>query len=314
MHMKQSVKAICQSVLPGFRATATLAAALVLAAAVPASATTIDRIKETGQINLGYIADGRPFTYSASGGTPEGYAIDLCLKVVERAKAQLSLGQLKANWVPVTRADYLTKVQDGGIDLLCTPLNETLARRQDVSFSIPVFPGGIRAVMRKDAAVALREALGETPAPRALWRGSPAAKVLGKKSFGVVAGTTSETWLKDKISSFQIDSKAVPVTDYHDGVKQLLDRKIDVFFGDRAVVLGAMDAAASKDLVVLDRLLTFESYELALARGDDDFRLLVDSTLSEAYSAPDFENQFFKWFGEYDVTARLFFQLNTVQP
>lgn len=313
MHMKQSVKAICQSVF-GFRASATLVTALVLAAALPASATTIDRIKESGQINLGYIADGKPFTYSATGGAPEGYGVELCLKVVERAKTQLSLGQLKANWVPVTKADYLSKVKDGGVDLLCTPMNETLARRQDVSFSIPVFPGGIRAVMRKDAAVSLRDALDETPAPRALWRGSPAAKVLSKKSFGVVAGTTSETWLASKISSFQIDSKTVPVTDYHDGVKQLLDRKIDVFFGDRAVVLGAMDAAASQQLVVLDRLLTFESYEFALARGDDDFRLLVDSTLSEVYSSPAFEGHFFKWFGEYDVTARLFFQLNIVQP
>jgi ABC-type amino acid transport substrate-binding protein len=198
--------------------------------------------------------------------------------------------------------------------LLCTPMNETLARRQDVSFSISVFPGGIRAVMRKDAALALREALGDTPAPRALWRGSPAVKVLSKKSFGVVAGTTSETWLASKISSFQIDSKTVPVTDYHDGVQQLLDRKIDVFFGDRAVVLGAMDAAASQKLVVLDRLLTFEPYELAMARGDDDFRLLVDSTLSEIYAAPAFGEQFYKWFGEYDYKTRLFFQWNIVQP
>jgi polar amino acid transport system substrate-binding protein len=314
MHMKQSVTAICQSVLPGFRATATFVTALVLAAALPASATTIDRIKETGQINLGYIAEVRPFTNSASGGTPEGYGVDLCLKVVERVKKQLSLGELKTNWVPVTKDEYLSRVQDGGIDLLCTPINETLARRQDVSFSISVFPGGIRAVIRKDAAVALREALGDTPAPRALWRGSPAAKVLGKKSFGVVAGTTGEAWLASKISSFQIDSKAVPVANYSEGIKKLLDGKIDVFFGDRAVVLGAMDAAASQNLVVLDRLLTFEPYELALARGDDDFRLLVDTTLSEVYEAPAFGEQFYKWFGEYDYKTRLFFEWNIVQP
>jgi polar amino acid transport system substrate-binding protein len=314
MHLKHSVKTICQNLIPGFRATATLAAALLLAAAFPASATTIDRIKETGQINLGYVADGRPFTYSAGGGAPEGYGADLCLKVVERAKTQLSLGQLKVNWVPVTKVDYLSQVKDGGVDLLCTPMNETLERRKEVSFSISVFPGGIRAVMRKDAAVALRDALGDTPAQRALWRGSPAAKVLSKKSFGVVSGTTSEDWLGREISMFQIDSKIVPVANYQEGVKSLLDRKIDVFFGDRAVVLGAMDAAASQKLVVLDRLLTFEPYELAMARGDDDFRLLVDSTLSEVYAAPGFGEQFYKWFGEYDVKTRLFFQWNIVQP
>jgi len=314
MHMKQSVKSICQSVLPGFRATASLAAALVLAAAMPASATTLERITAAGQINLGYVADAKPFTYSATGSKPEGYAVELCDKVVARVKTQLGLAELKENWVPLTRADYLAKVQDGGIDLLCTPLNETLTRRQDVAFSISVFPGGVRAVMRKDTAQALRDALGDTPPARPLWRGSPAVKVLGQKSFGVVAGTTSETWLAGKISTFQIDSKTVPVANYHEGIQKLLDRKIDVFFGDRALVHGVFDATALKDLVVLDRLLTFEPYELALARGDDDFRLLVDKTLSETYAAPGFAELFYKWFGDYDDKTRVFYQWTAVQP
>lgn len=315
MNMNQSINALCQWVKPGFRATATLAGALALTAATAASATTLERIKETGQINLGYVADARPFTYSASGGTPEGYAVDLCQKVAARVKTQLGLGQLKENWVPVTRADYLSSVQSGSVDLLCTPMNETFTRRKDVSFSISVFPGGVRAVMRKDAALALREALSDaTPTQRALWRGSPAAKVLGKKTFGVMAGTAHETWLAGKVSSFQIDSKTVPVANYHDAIKMLLDRKIDVFFGDRAVVLGAMDADAGQKLVVLDTLLTHEPYELALARNDDDFRLLVDNTLSDLYGTPEFDDEFFKWFGEYDLKTRLFFQWNTVLP
>jgi ABC-type amino acid transport substrate-binding protein len=312
--MKHSVKTLCQKLLPGVRAAVTFAAALIMVAAVPASATTLERIKESGQINLGYFANARPFTYSESGGKPEGYGVDLCTQIAARVKTQLGLSQLKENWVPVTGADYLSKVKEGGIDLLCTPINETITRRKEVSFSLSVFPGGVRAVMRKDAALSLREALGETPPARALWRGSPAAKVLSKKNFGVVAGTSSETWVNDEIHTFQIHSKIVPVANYEEGIKQLLNRKIDVFFGDRAVVLGTMDAAASRDLVVLDRLLTYEPYELTLARGDDDFRLIVDSTLSDIYSAPGFDDQFFKWFGEYDLKTQLFFEWHVMLP
>ncbi|HSX50767.1 MAG TPA: amino acid ABC transporter substrate-binding protein [Cellvibrio sp.] len=313
MTKKYSVKTLCQK-LPGFRAAATLAATLMMVAAVPASADTLERIKESGQINLGYFVNARPFTYSASGGKPEGYGVDLCTQIAGRVKKELGLGQLKENWVPVTGADYLSKVKDGGVDLLCTPINETVKRRKDVSFSISVFPGGIRAVMRKDAALSLREALGETPSQRPLWRGSPAAKVLSQKSFGVVAGTSSEAWLGEEIQNFQIHSKIVPVADYEEGVKKLLDRKIDVFFGDRAVVLGAMDAKANQELVVLDRLLTHEPYELTLARNDDDFRLLVDSTLSDIYANPAFGDEFFKWFGEYDLKTRLFFEWKVMLP
>lgn len=313
MTMKYSVKTLCQN-LPGFRAAATLAATLMIVAAVPASADTLERIKESGQINFGYFVNARPFTYSASGGKPEGYGVELCTQVAGRVKKELGLSQLKENWVPVTGADYLSKVKDGGVDLLCTPINETVARRKDVSFSISVFPGGIRAVMRKDAALSLREALGENSTDRPLWRGSPAAKVLSQKTFGVVAGTSSETWLASQIHTFQIHSKIEPVANYEEGVKKLLDRKIDVFFGDRAVVLGAMDAKASQALVVSDRLLTHEPYELTLARNDDDFRLLVDSTLSDIYANPAFSDEFFQWFGEYDLKTRLFFQWKVMLP
>jgi polar amino acid transport system substrate-binding protein len=313
MYLNQSIKAVCQGLVPGLRTT--LAAVLVVGAALPASAATIDRIKETSQINFGYLADARPFTSSSAGGTPEGFGIDLCQQIADRAKTSLEVPQLKVNWVPVTKADYLSQIQAGSVDLLCTPINETLERRADVSFSIPVFPGGVRAVMREDAAESLRDALSETPAAtRALWRGSPAVKVLGKKSFGVVAGTTSETWLTGKINTFRIDSKAVPVASYQEGIKKLVSGKIDVFFGDRSLILGAMDAEAGKKLVVLDRFLTFERYELALARGDEDFRLLVDRTLSESYATPGFGDQFFKWFGEYDAKTRFFYDWNVILP
>ena len=313
MTKKYSVKTLCQN-LTGFRVAATLAATLMMVAAVPASADTIERIKESGQINFGYFVNARPFTASASGGKPEGYGVDLCTQIAGRVKKELGLSQLKENWVPVTGADYLSKVKDGSVDLLCTPINETVTRRKDVSFSISVFPGGIRAVMRKDAALALREALSETPAQRPLWRGSPATKVLSQKAFGVVAGTSSETWLTSEIGSLQIHSKIVPLANYEEGVKQLVNRKIDVFFGDRAVVLGAMDAKASRELVVLDRLLTFEPYELTMARGDDDFRLIVDSTLSDLYATPGFDDDFFKWFGEYDLKTSLFFEWQVLMP
>jgi ABC-type amino acid transport substrate-binding protein len=180
-----------------------------------------------------------------------------------------------------------------------------------VAFSIPVFAGGNRAVLRADAPAALRDALAESRTTRAVWRGSPAAKVLKGTSLAVVAGTTSEKWLEGRRAALQVDARIVPVADYRSGLQQLLDRKVDVFFGDRSPVLGAMSDSERKDLVILDRLFTQESAALALARGDEDFRLLVDRSLSELYGSTGFAEIYKRWFDEFDDKTRTFFLWST---
>lgn len=291
--------------------TALVAMCLTLMASAPAAAATLERIKESGRIRFGYFADALPFSDRTQSGAPEGYAVTLCQKIAEQVKAQLALSELAVDWVPVT-TDRLAEVRQGNIDLLCAPTAQTLGRRQEVAFSIPIFPGGVRAVMRNDAAAALREALAETPVTRPVWRGSPAVKLLQKKTFAVVAGTTSENWLAQGLDKLNIEAKTVTVPDYRAGLQQLLERKIDVFFGDRAVVLRAMTGEERKNLTVFDRLLTHEPYSFALARDDDDFRLLVDKALSQAYASPQFGDLYARWCGELDDGTRAFFVWTTV--
>jgi polar amino acid transport system substrate-binding protein len=279
-----------------------------LLGAVSASGATLDRIRESGHLRLGYLADARPFSSRAESGAAEGYAVELCQKVAEQVKADLHLTDLAVDWVQVSPDDRLREVQAGGIDLLCAPMSATLGRRQDVSFSIPVFASGVRAALRADAAAALREALSETPRERPVWRGSPAAKLLEKKSFAVVSGTTTESWLASRLDSFQIDAKTVPVPDFRTGLQQLTEGKVDVLFGDRSAMLGAMDADTNRKVTVLDRLLTHEPLALPLARGDDDFRLAVDRALAALFASADFPELYRRSFGDFDDGTRTFFQ------
>jgi polar amino acid transport system substrate-binding protein len=286
---------------------------LACATALPASAATLDRIKESGRIKLGYLADARPFTSRSAAGDVEGYGAALCGQVAEQVKSQLSLSNLTVDWVPVGK-DHLGEVQKGNIDLLCTPDAMTLGRREGVSFSIPVFPAGVRAVLRADASTELRNALSEKPSTKPAWRGSPAAKVLEKTTYVVVSGTTTEQWLARTAKSLQIDAKVVKVADYRTGLQQLQQRKADVFFGDRAVVLGAIDPAQRKEFLIVDRMLTHEPLALALARGDEDFRLLVDRSLSPLYASTGFGDLYRKWIGDFDANTRRFFEWVTLPP
>ena len=281
---------------------------LVFGAANPLGAQTLERIRESGHIKLGYLADARPFTHGTGAGAPEGYSARLCQAIAEQAKIQLALSDLTVDWVAVSTDAPLREVRGGSVDILCTPVSATLARRRDVSFSVPVYPGGVRAVVRADASVALRDALSESPRTRPVWRGSPAATVLGKSTFAVVSGTTAESTLRDRLVVFQIDAKTVSVPDYRTALQQLREGKVDVVFGDPAVVLGAMEGMRREDFAILDRQLTTEPYALALPRNDDDFRLFVDTTLSQLLLTNALQELYAKSFGEPDEQTRAFFR------
>ena len=295
-----------------FRALTALVVSCAALAGQPASAQTIDRIAESNRIRLGYLVDAAPFTYRSDAGAVEGYATVLCEQIAEQVRSELGLAELTVEWLPVSVNDRLRDVQQGRIDLLCAPMNVTIARRQEVSFSIPVFLGGTRAVLREDAPAQLRAVLtGERPT-RPVWRGSPAATVLQEQAFAVVSGTTTESWIADRLSLFHIDAEVVTVPDYRAALQALADGSVDVVFGERNLIVEGMHALGRRDFVILDRLFTQEQAALALTREDVDFRLLVDAALSRLYRSEAFPELYIQWFGDMDDTSRSFFQQNAL--
>ena len=289
------------------------ASTLPFVAATPALASTLDRIKEAGKITLGYETDARPFSYGDAGAAA-GYSVALCQKIADQVKADLGLATLVLQWTPVALAERFSVVQQGKIDLLCGADTATLSRRKEVSFSIPIFPSGMGALLRADTPAALRQILAEgQPPSRPVWRGSPARTLLESKTFSIVSGTTGPAWLADRIDAFQISANVAPVDSYDAGIKRVLDRNSDVFFGDRAILLEAAKRSPSAgDLVVLDRLFTHEPLALALARNDDDFRLTIDKSLSGLFASKDFDDLYRKWFGESDESVRSFFRMSVL--
>ena len=296
---------------PGVTIAMVMTALLPLIGAMSASAATLDRIRQAGKITFGYRVDARPFSYQDTSGAPTGYSVTLCEKVAEEVKAELGLPDLGADWVPVTLEDRFTAVAQGKVDLLCEADSITLSRRKEVAFSVPIFPSGIGAFVRADE-LALEDALSGRPSGP-IWRASP-ARILETKTFSAVDGTTSETWLADRLDKFQLPATVRPVENYDAGIAKLLEGDTDVLFGDRAILLeaAARNPAASK-LVLVDRLFTYELLALTLARNDDDFRLVVDKALSKTFTSPDFQDVYVKWFGPPTEGARLFF-LQSVLP
>ena len=243
-----------------------------------ASAATLDQIAQNKSVRIAYRDDAPPFSYKGKGGQPAGYVIDLCGAVVKKLAEQLKLPTLDIVYVPVTAVDRFDAIAKGKADILCEPTTQTLARRDQVDFSIPTFVDGAGLMIRGDG-------------PHSL------AALAGKK-IGVLAGTTTETELRNSLKDAGINAEVIPANTHEDGLAMLDDGKVSAYFADRAIlVFLAQQSAAPGKLLLADNYLTIEPYALALPRGDENFRLAVDRALSHIYRSGEIAQIFSKTFG-----------------
>jgi ABC-type amino acid transport substrate-binding protein len=255
----------------------TFAAALLLAAGVQAQ--TLERIRDSGTFRIGYREDAQPFSFKSTLGEPAGFSVELCRLVAAEAKAALGLDAIRVDYVPVGTEDRFQAVQDGRIDLLCSADTVTLSRRALVDFSLFTFLDGAAVLLRKDG-------------PEDL------AGLAGQK-IGVREATTTEEALRTTLAESGIAAEVVTVASHHDGLAKLEAGEIAAYFGDQAILLFlAAGSAAPEKLKLSEEQLTFEPYALALARGDDDFRLLVDRTLAGIYRSGAIDQLFTNAFGK----------------
>jgi ABC-type amino acid transport substrate-binding protein len=285
-------------------------------ATAPAASTpaeTIERIQKTGTLKLGYRTDARPFSFNDEAGKPAGYSVELCEGLAGSVKSELNLPALKIDWVPVSVENRLKAVQQHDIDVQCGAVTVTLGRRKEVDFSTPIFPGGVGVVTRSDAPKQLRNILaGGAKDYTPNWR-AVALNIVREQVFATVPGTTAEQWIKQRGKELQVEASVIPVSNYDEGIQAVLDRKASAFFAERAILLDAAQRNPShRSLTVIERQFTYERLALPVARGDEDFRLLVDKSLSQLFTSPGFSEMYQKWFGKPDETANTFFRWNAL--
>src|SRR6202790_631109 len=80
---------------------------------------TLKNIKESGAITIGFRESSIPFSYLDDNQKPVGFAIDICLAIVEAVKKELKLDNLKTEFNPVTSSTRIPLLANGTIDLEC---------------------------------------------------------------------------------------------------------------------------------------------------------------------------------------------------
>jgi polar amino acid transport system substrate-binding protein/glutamate/aspartate transport system substrate-binding protein len=262
------------------RALFCLLLAGLFAAPAWAQTGTLDKIRKTGVITLGYVAGSAPFSSKDAGGQPQGYSVALCREIASGIGAQLKLEKLQTRWVELSIQDRLEAVRSGRVDIECSTTTWTLSRQEQVDFSLITFVDG-GSIM--------------TPGDSSLRR---LADFSGKR-IAVIAGTTTEKVLRQAVKqrAIKVDIEVVKTRDA--GLQLLNQRKADGFASDRMVLIGMILGGSKAQGVykLLDEDFSVEPYAFALPRGDADFRLAVNRVLANLYRSGGIDKVYAQWLG-----------------
>ena len=115
---------------------------------------TLQKIKESGTIVVGYRDSSIPFSYIADDPKqPMGYAHDLEMKIVEAVKENLNMPDLKVRYNLITSQTRIPLVQNGTVDFECGSTTNNVERQEQVAFSNGFFEIGTRLLTKVDSGI-----------------------------------------------------------------------------------------------------------------------------------------------------------------
>jgi glutamate/aspartate transport system substrate-binding protein len=266
--------------MASFRLFAALAALAFVAMPAVAEelAGTLKKIRETGAITIGHRESSIPFSYLDDAQRPVGYAMDLCMKVVEAVKAELRMPGLKVNLQPVTSANRIPLMQNGTVDLECGSTTNSLKRQEQVAFGPSYFVVNITAAVKKDSGI-------NTLAD------------LNGKTIATTSGTTSVPLLKQYEKTAAIDVKEIYGKDHAESFLLLANDRAAAFVMDDILLAGQIaNSPTPAAYRIIPESLRQEPYSMMLRRDDPQFKALVDRAVGDLMRSGEIEQIYEKWF------------------
>jgi glutamate/aspartate transport system substrate-binding protein len=261
-----------------------LCAVMMLATPLAAQeGATLQKIKENGEIVVGHRESSVPFSYINDQGEPEGYSIDLCMRIVDAVQEEIGVDDLSVRFVPVNPQTRIPLLANGTIDIECGSTTNNLTRQQQVDYGPTTFITGTKLLVKKDSGISEVEDL-------------------DGKAIAVAQGTTNERAIKTVIEDKGIDADILNVKDHAEGFLALETDRVDAYSTDHILLHGLISKAKNPDeYEVVGRFLSYDPYALMVPRGDADFRLVVNRTLSELFRSGEIFTIYQKWFDPMGV-------------
>ena len=241
---------------------------------------TLQQIKKSGQIKIGYRVSEPPMSFLDKDGNPTGYSIDLCIDIVNEVVNKIG-ADVKVEYVPVTAEGRFKALGDNKIDILCGSTTKTLSRSELVDFTQLTFVTGASLMTLKDN------------------KDFDSSGLDGKK-IGVVKATTTARELKKLIRETSTDAEVVLFNSANESIDALRKKKIDAFSSDQIVLIGiALKTDDPMSFEISDSVFSFDPFALAVRRNDADFRLVADRVISHLYRSKKILEIYDKWIGKF---------------
>jgi glutamate/aspartate transport system substrate-binding protein len=249
--------------------------------------STLEKIKTTKTITMGYRESSFPFSFIGEDKKPAGYSVDLCTRIAAGVQRQLGLSDLSIKWLVVTPENRITMVTNGTVDLECGSTTNTLSRQEQVDFSSMTFVDGGSLLVRTDARI------------------DRLSDIAGKR-IAVVPGTTTEKVMAEALKKANLTVQMINVKEHAEGIAALEKGTVDAYASDRVILIGlAMKSKDPTKLAIADQYFSYEPYGLMLRRGDADFRLAVNRVLARLYRSGEIVQVYERWFGSFERTSNL---------
>jgi len=247
-------------------------------AQTPKVQPTLQKVRDTGVITLAHRESSIPFSYLDEKRRPIGYALDLCLRVVEALRRELKLPGLRVEYLPVTPAQRVPSIADGKADLECGNTTNTAARRKQAAFTVTHYFAGGRLLVRSNAGIQrLSDMRGKTIVAN--------------------AGSTHSAFLARALEKGLFSARVIEAKDADAAFADLESGRADAYLHDD-IVLFALRANSKdpKSWEVVGEFTTVEPLAIMLWRDDPDFKKFVDLVLSRAMVDGDVATIYRKWF------------------
>jgi len=238
---------------------------------------TLEKIKNSGAIRLGYPEHTVPFAFLA-GGHPTGYSIDLCLALVAAMSAELGGIEPRVEYRPVGPQNRFSLLITGDIDLECGSSTNSAERREKVSFSPVIFVTGTKLLVKRDSPVnSLRD--------------------LRRKTIVVTAGTTNAAAVEALSEKQRLGINFVVSPIVRNSYEILASDKADAFANDEVLLNAWIAEGRSRDdYRIAGDLLSYESYGLMYRKDDFQLADIVERTFQRLAKSGEVARLYKKWF------------------
>jgi len=248
------------------------------AALAQAAGDTLQKIKETGTITLGYRESSVPFSFLDGQQKPVGISIDLCNAIVDKVKQQLNLPKLEVKQVAVNSSNRIPLVVNGTVDVECGGTANNAARQKQVSFSVATFVSQPMWLARADAKVT-----------------KPTD--LKGKTIVVTQGSNAVAFARKFNDEQKMELTVIQAKDHGESMLTLDSGRAAAWLEDDILLAG--EKANSRNgaaFVLVPSGLDIIYYGLMLKKDDAPFKALVDGVIAGLMKSGEFDKLYKKWY------------------